>query len=72
MITEFGIFKDRLLDSYRWYIAVADDEKIKVNIRMQARRDALDIALALLVSERHGLKIIERIQQEGYRLFRDS
>jgi hypothetical protein len=72
MITEIGIFKDRLLDSYRWYIAVADNEKIKVNIRMQARRDALDIALALLVSERHGLKIIERIQQEGYRLFRDS
>jgi hypothetical protein len=72
MITEFGIFKDRLLDSYRWYIAVADNEKIKVNIRMQARRDALDIALTLLVSERYGPKFIERIQQQGYRLFRDS
>jgi hypothetical protein len=72
MITEIGIFKDRLLDSYRWYIAVADNEKIKVNIRMQARRDALDIALTLLVSERYGPKFIERIQQQGYRLFRDS
>jgi DNA-binding CsgD family transcriptional regulator len=46
--TEMGIFKDRLLKSYRWFIAIADNENIKADIRMDAQDRALDVAYALL------------------------
>ncbi len=52
LTTEMGVFKDRLLKSYRWYIAMADNENMKVDIRMEAQRDALDVALTLLKLER--------------------
>ncbi|HEX2230612.1 MAG TPA: hypothetical protein VHG34_00325, partial [Nitrososphaeraceae archaeon] len=45
--TEIAIFKDRLLKSYRWYIALADNENINADIRIKARRDALEVTLAL-------------------------
>lgn len=59
LTTEMGIFKDRLLKSYRWYIAMADNESRKVDVRMEAQRDALDVALTLLKLEREGPKFIE-------------
>jgi hypothetical protein len=63
--TEIGIFKDRLLKSYRWYIAMADNENMKADIRMEAQRIAVGIAIALLKLEREGPRIIE---QGGQRL----
>jgi hypothetical protein len=63
--TEIGIFKDRLLKSYRWYIAMADNENMKADIRMEAQRVAGDIAIALLKLEKEGPRIIE---QGGRRL----
>jgi DNA-binding CsgD family transcriptional regulator len=60
LITEIGILKDRWLKSYRWYIAMADNENMKADIRMEAQRVAVDIALALLEVEREGPKVIEQ------------
>jgi DNA-binding CsgD family transcriptional regulator len=60
MTTEFGIFKDRWLRAYRWYIAMADNENMKVDIRMEAQLNAIDMALALLDVEREGPKVIEQ------------
>jgi DNA-binding CsgD family transcriptional regulator len=62
--TETGIFKDRLLKSYRWYIAIADDEDIKVDIRMEAQRNAVEMALALLKLELECPRIISNASME--------
>lgn len=59
LITEIGVFKDRLLKSYRWYIAMADNENIKADIRMEARRDASEVAYTLVKLEIEGPRIIE-------------
>ena len=53
-----GIFKDRLLKSYRWFIAIADNEDIKANIRVDAQNCALEVALAVLKLEREGPRIM--------------
>lgn len=60
--TEMGIFKDRLLKSYRWYIAIADNENIKADTRVEAQNCALEVALAVLKLELEGPRIIENGQ----------
>jgi DNA-binding CsgD family transcriptional regulator len=60
MTTEIGILKDRWLKAYRWYISMADNENMKADIRMDAQRNAVNMALALLRVEREGLKVIEQ------------
>lgn len=65
MITEIGILKDRWLKAYRWYVAMADNENMKADIRMEAQLNAVDMALALLKAESEGPKVIE---QEGLEL----
>jgi hypothetical protein len=60
LATELSIFKDRLLKAYRWYIAMAENENIKADIRMEAQIDSIRIAQALLLSEREGPRIIEK------------
>jgi DNA-binding CsgD family transcriptional regulator len=56
--TEFGIFKDRLLKSYRWYDAIADNEDINIDIRMKAQQDAAELSLALFKLEIEGPRLI--------------
>jgi len=58
MATEKVIFKNRLLKSYRWFIAIADNENIKADIRVDAQNCALEVALALLKLEREGSRIL--------------
>ena len=58
LTTEIGIFKDRLLKSYRWFIAIAENENIKADIRVDAQNCALEVALALLKLEQEGTKIM--------------
>lgn len=60
LTTEIRIFKDRLLNAYRWYIAIAHNENIKADIRMEAQNDALDVAYALFKVEREGPRVIEK------------
>ncbi len=60
--TETAILKDRWLKSYRWYNAIADNEKIKPDIRIEVQRKAVEIALALLKLELEGPNIV---RQEG-------
>jgi protease II len=60
LATELSIFKDRLLKAYRWYIAMAENENIKADIRMEAQIDTIRLAHALLLSEREGPRIIEK------------
>ena len=60
MTTEVGILKDRWLKAYRWYVAMADNENMKADIRMEAQRNAADTALALFKLEREGPKVIEQ------------
>jgi hypothetical protein len=59
-ITEMRIFKDRLLNAYRWYIAIAHNENIKADIRMEAQSGALEVAYALFKVEREGPRVIEK------------
>ena len=58
--TEIRIFKDRLLNAYRWYIAIAHNENIKADIRMEAQSGALDVAYARFKVERDGPRVIEK------------
>ena len=60
VITEIRIFKDRLLKAYRWYIAIAENENIKADIRMEAQDGALEVAFALFKVEREGPRVIEK------------
>jgi hypothetical protein len=60
LTTEIRIFKDRLLKAYRWYIAMADNENIKADIRMEAQNGALEVAYALFKVEREGPRVIEK------------
>jgi hypothetical protein len=52
--TEMSILKDRLLKSYRWCTAMADNENIKEDTRMQAQNLALEVAAAVLRLELKG------------------
>ena len=61
LATEFGIFKARFLKAYRWYIALANNENMKPDIRMEAQRVALDVAYALLKLELEGPRIIKEV-----------
>jgi cell division septum initiation protein DivIVA len=58
LTTEIRIFKDRLLNAYRWYIAIAHNENIKADIRMEAQNSALDVAYPLFKVEREGPRFI--------------
>lgn len=60
--TETGILKDRWLNSYRWHIAIVDNENIKADIRMDAQQNAAEMTLALLKLELEAPRII---RQEG-------
>jgi hypothetical protein len=60
LTTEIRIFKDRLLNAYRWYIAIAYNENIKADIRMEAQSGALEVAYALFKVEREGPRVIEK------------
>ena len=66
--TEISIFKDRLLKSYRWYNAIADNENIKVDIRMRAQQDAAELSLALFKLEIEGPRLIREggFLEKGY------
>jgi hypothetical protein len=60
LVTEVGIFKDRLLRSYRWFTAIADNENMKAEIRMEAQNAALQVAVAVLKSELEGPRVIRK------------
>jgi len=60
LITEFGICKDRLLKSYRWLIALADNENIKADTRLAAQNCALQVAVAVLKTAQEGTRIIRK------------
>jgi hypothetical protein len=60
LVTEFGTVKDRMLKSYRWFIAIADNENIKIDTRVQAQSYALEVVVAVLRLELEGPKLIRR------------
>lgn len=60
LITEFGIFKDRLLKSYRWLIAIADNENIKAETRLEVQQYALEVAVSILKLELEGPRVIRK------------
>jgi ADP-dependent phosphofructokinase/glucokinase len=49
-----------MLKSYRWFIAIADNENIKIDTRVQAQSYALEVVVAVLGLELEGLKLIRR------------
>lgn len=59
--TEIGIFKDRLLKAYSWYTAMADNENMKAEIRMEAKQDSIEIAYALFKVEMEGPRLIKEV-----------
>ena len=72
LMTEIGLFKDRLLKSYMWYDAMANNENMKADIRMEARRDAIDVALALVKLEIEGPRLIEEGRRLVEKLYQNS
>ena len=70
--TEIGIFKDRLRKAYNWYTAMADNENMKADIRMEAKRDALEVAHAVVKLEIEGPRLIEEGQQLVKKLYQNS
>ena len=63
-----SLFKDRLLKAYRWYIAIADNENMKADIRMEARLNAIDLSLALVKLEIEGAFALFKVEREGPRV----
>jgi DNA-binding CsgD family transcriptional regulator len=74
VITEIAVFKDRLLKSYRWYIAMADNENMNADIRMKAQQVALEVAYILVKLEREGPRLIEEVRGRQFldKLYRNS
>ena len=70
--TEIAVFRDRLLKSYLWYIALADNENINVDIRMKARQDALQVAVNLVKLEREGPSLIKEEREFLKNLYQNS
>ena len=66
--TEMNIFRDRLLKTYMWLIALADNENIKAEIRLEAQKYALEVAVSVLKLDLEGSKIIwkERLVENLY------
>jgi hypothetical protein len=60
LITEMSIFRDRLLKSYRWVVALADNENIKADTRLEVYQFALEVAVSVLKLELEGPRIIQR------------
>ena len=56
--TEVAMVKDRMLRSYRWFMAIADNENINAAaLGMEVQQNALEIALALLKTEQEDPRI---------------
>jgi translation initiation factor 2B subunit (eIF-2B alpha/beta/delta family) len=72
LTTEIGLFKDRLLKSYMWYNAMADNENMKADIRMEARLNAVDVSLALVKLEIEGPRLIEEGRRLVEKLYQNS
>jgi hypothetical protein len=60
LATEFSVFKDRMLNSYKRFIAIANNDNIKADTRIQAENYALEVADAVLKLEIEGPKILKR------------
>jgi DNA-binding CsgD family transcriptional regulator len=74
LITEIAVFKDRLLKSYRWYIAMAENENMNADIRIKAQHYALDVAYTLVKLEIEGPRLIEEVRGRQFldKLYRNS
>ena len=60
LASELGVFRDRLLKSYRWFIAMADNKQINPSIRMEAQRNAAEVAWALTMLKFEGPRIMQK------------
>jgi hypothetical protein len=60
LATEFATCKDRLLKSYRWFIAIANNENLDINIRIGAQDCALEVAVTVLKAELEGPRLIRK------------
>jgi hypothetical protein len=58
--TEISIFKDRMLKSYRWLIAIADNENIKAETRLEVQQFALEVTVSMLKLELVGPELIRK------------
>jgi DNA-binding CsgD family transcriptional regulator len=61
LATEFRVFKDRMLNSYKRYIAIANNDNIKAETRIQAEDCALDVAFGMLRLEIQGPATIKGV-----------
>ena len=68
LATEIGIFRDRLLKCYRWLIALADNENVKAETRLESQQYALEVAVSVLKLDLEGPRIIrkERLVEKLY------
>ncbi|MDQ3903020.1 MAG: hypothetical protein M3247_05110, partial [Thermoproteota archaeon] len=60
MATELRVFKDRLLKSYQWLIAMSENPEMNPGIRMEARRCAIEISWGVVMLEGEGSSIIRK------------
>ena len=57
---ELSVFRDRLLKTYQWFRAMADNKEINPSIRMEAQRNAAEVAWALTILKLEGPAIIKK------------
>jgi hypothetical protein len=60
IVTEIHVFKDRMLNAYRWLVAMADNENMHPAVRMEAQRNAIDMAWALMRLELEGPRLVHK------------
>jgi DNA-binding CsgD family transcriptional regulator len=60
MASEISVFRDRLLKTYRWFVAMADNKEINPSTRMEAQRNAIEVAWALIILKFEGPSIIQK------------
>lgn len=60
MVSEISVFRDRLLKTYRWFMAMGDNKEINPSTRMEAQRNAIEVAWALIILKFEGPSIIQK------------
>jgi hypothetical protein len=67
LATEINVFKERILKDYRYFISMSENPKMTPNIRLDARRSAVDLSLGLVILEREAPQVI--LKEFGKRFY---
>jgi hypothetical protein len=58
LTTEISVFRERILGDYRYFLSMSENQAIKADVRLHARRCAVDLSLGLVRLELEAPRII--------------